>query len=67
LPDIDGLEVCRQIRATSAVPIVMLTKRQSAADRLSGLDAGATEYLTKPFDAANVLATLRTLLPPRAP
>jgi DNA-binding response OmpR family regulator len=62
LPDVDGIDVCRQIRAISAVPIAMLTKRQSAADRQIGLEAGATAYLTKPFDAATVLATVRQLL-----
>jgi two-component system OmpR family response regulator len=62
LPDVDGIDVCRQIRAISAVPIAMLTKRQSAADRQLGLEAGATAYLTKPFDAATVLATVRQLL-----
>ena len=62
LPDMDGLDVCRQIRQQSAVPIVMLTKRSTEQDRQQGLAAGASAYMTKPFDADELLATVRELL-----
>src|SRR5712691_7207588 len=51
MPDIDGIEVCRRLRATgNRVPILMLTARDAVADRIDGLDAGADDYLVKPFD-----------------
>jgi DNA-binding response OmpR family regulator len=62
LPDMDGLEVCREIRNASNVPIVMLTKRNTEADRQQGLAAGANAYITKPFDAHELQATVRSLL-----
>ena len=63
LPDIDGLEVCRRIRkAGDATPILMLTARDAVNDRVEGLDAGADDYLVKPFDLAELLARLRALL-----
>ncbi len=62
LPDMDGIEVCRQIRQSSQVPIVMLTKRNSESDRQRGLAAGANAYMTKPFEADELLATVRGLL-----
>lgn len=62
LPDMDGLEVCRAIRRTSSVPIVMLTRRRTEQERQQGLDAGANAYITKPFDAVDLLATVKTLL-----
>jgi DNA-binding response OmpR family regulator len=62
LPDMDGLEVCRTIRQTSAVPIVMLTRRDSEAERQQGLAAGANAYLTKPFDADALQGAVRALL-----
>ena len=63
LPDIDGLEVCRRIRkAGDATPILMLTARDAVNDRVEGLDAGADDYLAKPFDLAELLARLRALL-----
>jgi len=62
LPDLDGLEVCRQIRQESTVPIVMLTKRNTESDRQQGLAAGANAYMTKPFEADELLATVRSLL-----
>jgi heavy metal response regulator len=63
LPRKDGLEVCRQIRAAgSAVPILMLTARDAVADRITGLDTGADDYLTKPFDFHELLARVRALL-----
>ena len=63
LPDVDGLEICRRIRqAGDATPILMLTARNAINDRVEGLDAGADDYLVKPFDLAELLARLRALL-----
>ena len=63
LPGIDGLEVCRRLRATgSRLPILMLTARDAVADRIEGLDAGADDYLVKPFDVGELQARLRALL-----
>jgi len=63
LPDIDGLEVCRRLRRTgNRVPILMLTARDAVSDRISGLDAGADDYLVKPFDVGELKARLRALL-----
>lgn len=67
LPDIDGVFICQQIRQHSAVPIVMLTKRINEQDRQQGLAAGANVYMTKPFDADDLLATVRSLLPVQEP
>ena len=71
LPDIDGEEVCRRFRtqqATANVPILMLTARTEVDDRVRGLDSGADDYLSKPFERAEILARIRALLrrtPPR--
>ena len=68
LPDMDGLEVCDRLREISSVPILMLTARAETGDRVGGLDAGADDYLTKPFERAELLARIRALLrrtPPR--
>ena len=63
LPDIDGLEVCRRLRRTgNRVPILMLTARDAIEDRIDGLDAGADDYLVKPFDVGELKARLRALL-----
>jgi two-component system response regulator MprA len=63
LPDIDGLEVCRRLRgAGNRVPVLMLTARDAVADRIDGLDAGADDYLVKPFDLGELRARLRALL-----
>ena len=63
LPDIDGLEVCRRLRgAGNRVPVLMLTARDAVADRIDGLDAGADDYLVKPFDVRELQARLRALL-----
>ena len=62
LPDIDGLEVCRQIRQDSAVPILMLTKRGALEDRVQGYAAGADAYLVKPFLVEEVQAVVQALL-----
>src|SRR5207344_236934 len=62
LPDSDGLEVCRRIRQTSDVPILMLTARGDAMDRVVGLEIGADDYLPKPFEPRELLARLRAVL-----
>ncbi|MEA2026392.1 MAG: response regulator transcription factor, partial [Chloroflexota bacterium] len=63
LPDIDGLEVCRRLRDFgSALPILMLTARDAVSDRVAGLDAGADDYLVKPFAYAELTARLRALV-----
>ena len=67
LPRMDGLEVCRRIRAKSRVPIIMLTAKDRVPDRVSGLDLGADDYLTKPFATEELLARVRARLRERAP
>ena len=63
MPDVDGLEVCRRLRATGdRTPVLMLTARDSVDDRVAGLDAGADDYLSKPFALEELLARLRALL-----
>jgi len=62
LPGMDGLEVCRRLRAAEPMPILMLTAKDSVADRVTGLDAGADDYLVKPFAFEELLARLRALL-----
>jgi DNA-binding response OmpR family regulator len=62
LPDIDGLEVCRTIRAGARTPILMLTARGDAMDRVVGLEIGADDYLPKPFEPRELLARLRAIL-----
>jgi two-component system response regulator MprA len=63
LPDIDGLDVCRRLRrAGNRVPILMVTARDAIDDRIDGLDAGADDYLVKPFDLGELKARLRALL-----
>ncbi|MBX5435694.1 MAG: response regulator transcription factor [Alicyclobacillaceae bacterium] len=62
LPELSGMEVCRRIRAASQVPIIMLTARQSIPDRVAGLDAGADDYLPKPFAIEELLARIRVHL-----
>lgn len=62
LPGIDGLEVCRRLRAASEVPILMLTAKDAVPDRVEGLDAGADDYLVKPFDFDELMARVRALL-----
>jgi two-component system response regulator MprA len=62
MPGIDGLEVCRQLRADGNLPILMLTARSGTADRVRGLDTGADDYLVKPFAYAELLARVRALL-----
>lgn len=67
LPGIDGIEVCTRIRADSDVPILILTARVETDDRVEGLDAGADDYLVKPFERAELLARLRALMRRRPP
>jgi DNA-binding response OmpR family regulator len=74
LPKLDGFEVCRRIREFSLVPVVMLTARGEQGDKLRGFEAGADDYLTKPFAPAELLARVRAVLrrtqqagPPGAP
>jgi two-component system response regulator MprA len=63
MPDVDGLEVCRRLRAAgNRVPVLMLTARDAISDRIEGLDAGADDYLVKPFDVGELKARLRALL-----
>jgi two-component system alkaline phosphatase synthesis response regulator PhoP len=62
LPDIDGLEVCRTIRKSSGVPIIMLTGRGEEVDRVVGLELGADDYVTKPFSAREIVARVRAVL-----
>jgi two-component system response regulator MprA len=62
LPELDGLEVCRQLRQTGDIPILMLTAKDAVEDRVRGLDAGADDYLVKPFALDELLARIRALL-----
>ena len=62
LPDMDGLEVCRRLRALSDIPVLMLTARGDAMDRVVGLEIGADDYLPKPFEPRELLARLRAVL-----
>ena len=62
LPDMDGLEVCRRMRARSETPILMLTARGDAMDRIIGLEMGADDYLPKPFEPRELLARLKAIL-----
>ncbi|MBH8599439.1 response regulator transcription factor [Thermoactinomyces sp. CICC 10523] len=61
LPDLSGIEICRRIRSDNQVPIIMLTAKDAVPDRVSGLDAGADDYLTKPFAIEELLARLRAI------
>ncbi|MEQ8674579.1 MAG: response regulator transcription factor [Aggregatilineales bacterium] len=61
LPGLDGLEVCRRLRAASEVPILMLTAKDDINDRVTGLDAGADDYLVKPFSVDELMARIRAL------
>ena len=61
LPDIDGFEVCRRLRAVSQVPVIMLTARNDELDRVFGLDIGADDYVTKPFGLRELIARIRAV------
>lgn len=62
LPELSGMEVLRRIRRTSSVPVIMLTARDGVTDKVSGLDSGADDYITKPFAIEELLARIRTAL-----
>jgi DNA-binding response OmpR family regulator len=62
LPDVDGLDVCRQLRASSPVPILVLTARDEETDRIVGLELGADDYVTKPFSPRELVARVRAVL-----
>ncbi len=62
LPDIDGIEVCRRIRKTSDVPILMLTARDEDVDKIIGLEVGADDYMTKPFNPRELVARVKSIL-----
>lgn len=64
LPGVDGVEVCRAIRAESGVPIIMLTAKSDTADVVTGLESGADDYVVKPFDPKELVARIRTRLRP---
>ena len=67
LPQLSGMEVLRRLRRTSSVPIIMLTARDSVVDKVSGLDSGANDYITKPFAIEELLARIRTALRKNVP
>jgi DNA-binding response OmpR family regulator len=67
LPGVDGLELCRWIRSSSELPVIMLTARGEEADRIVGLELGADDYVTKPFSPRELAARVRTVLRRSAP
>jgi two-component system phosphate regulon response regulator PhoB len=67
LPGMDGFETCRRMRASGPIPIIMLTARSEEADKIAGLEAGADDYLTKPFSPRELLARIKAVLRRRAP
>jgi DNA-binding response OmpR family regulator len=67
LPDIDGIEICRRIRQKSEVPILMLTARDEDVDKIIGLEVGADDYMTKPFNPRELVARVRAILRRAAP
>src|SRR5690242_7670548 len=67
LPRMDGMEVCKRVRAKSRVPIIMLTAKDRVPDRVAGLDMGADDYLTKPFSTEELLARVRARLRDKEP
>jgi two-component system response regulator MprA len=62
LPGLDGVEVCKRLRTISKVPVIMLTAKDGVGDRVSGLDSGADDYLTKPFATEELLARIRAVM-----
>ena len=62
LPDVDGLEVCKRLRATSQIPVIFLTARDSEVDRVLGLELGGDDYLTKQFSPAELVARVKAVL-----
>src|SRR4029077_9099522 len=67
LPDIDGVEVCKRIRQTSDLPVLMLTARDEDIDKIIGLEVGADDYLTKPFNPRELVARIKSVLRRAAP
>jgi DNA-binding response OmpR family regulator len=67
LPDMDGIEICRRVRKTSDVPILMLTARDEDVDKIIGLEVGADDYLTKPFNPRELVARVKSVLRRSAP
>jgi DNA-binding response OmpR family regulator len=67
LPDMDGIEICRRIRKTSDVPILMLTARDEDVDKIIGLEVGADDYLSKPFNPRELVARVKSILRRAAP
>ncbi len=67
LPDIDGVEVCKQIRQSSDLPVLMLTARDEDVDKIIGLEVGADDYMTKPFNPRELVARVRAILRRAAP
>lgn len=62
LPDVSGLDICRMVTETRNIPIIMLTAKSDISDKISGLELGADDYITKPFDLREVIARIRTIL-----
>ena len=62
LPELDGMQICQQVRRTSNVPIIMLTAKDEISDKVNGLDIGANDYMTKPFAMPELLARIRATL-----
>ena len=67
LPDLDGMEVCRRIREASTLPVLMLTARDDDLDKIAGLEVGADDYLTKPFNPRELVARVKSVLRRSAP
>ena len=67
LPDLDGIEVCRRIRKSSEIPILMLTARDEDVDKIIGLEVGADDYMTKPFNPRELVARVKSILRRSAP
>src|SRR6187551_3134803 len=67
LPDIDGVEICRRIRQRSDLPVLMLTARDEDVDKIIGLEVGADDYLTKPFNPRELVARVKAILRRAAP
>src|SRR5438105_1945836 len=67
LPALDGMEVCRRIRAWASTPILMLTARQREEDRIAGLEMGADDYLVKPFSPRELVSRVKAILRRRSP
>jgi len=67
LPDLDGIEVCRRLRASGGPPVIMLTARDAVTDKIAGLESGADDYMTKPFVLDELVARVRAVLRRHAP